>query len=65
MFGLRKKPVLPPPPAPERVPTDRVMQLSQQGYSDPEIIRTLREEGFKPTEVDKALKQALKSTAFG
>ncbi len=65
MFGLRKKPALPPPPAPERVPTDRVMQLSQQGFSDPEIIRTLREEGYKPTEVDKALKIALKTTAFG
>lgn len=66
MFSLRKKaPLPPPPPAPDRIPADRVMQLSQQGYSDPEIIRTLREEGYKPAEVDKALKQALKASAFG
>ena len=44
------------------MPVDRVMALSSQGYSDPEIIRSLRDEGYNPTEVDKALKEALKST---
>jgi prefoldin subunit 5 len=54
---------LPPMPAPSggRNPSDRVASLSAQGMSDPEIIRTLRSEGYSPMEVDSAMKDALRS----
>lgn len=47
------------PPAP-----DRVRSLSQQGYSEAEIIRTLRTEGYSPSDADSAMKQAVRSAAL-
>ncbi len=44
-----------------RIPADRVASLSSQGMSEPEIIRTLRSEGYSPIEVDAAMKDALRS----
>lgn len=44
-----------------RIPADRVASLSSQGMSEPEIIRTLRSEGYSPIEVDSAMKDALRS----
>ncbi|MBU0952966.1 MAG: hypothetical protein KKA90_00915 [Nanoarchaeota archaeon] len=46
-------------------PTQRVSQLSGQGLSDPEIINTLRREGYSPKEVDMAMRTALKGAAGG
>ena len=44
-----------------KIPVDRVASLSSQGMSEPEIIRTLRSEGYSPMEVDTAMKDALRS----
>ncbi len=62
MFGLTKKksPGAPSPAGP-RIPTEKVVSLSSQGLSEPEIIKTLREEGFSPLEVDRAMKDALRT----
>ncbi len=48
-----------------RIPTERVMSLSSQGVSEPEIIRMLKNEGYTPVEVDTAMKQALKGAVAG
>ncbi|MBI4173961.1 MAG: hypothetical protein HY519_04540 [Candidatus Aenigmarchaeota archaeon] len=45
-------------PAPERVSS-----LSSQGMSEIEIIKSMREEGYSPLEVDMAIKQAVKTAA--
>jgi hypothetical protein len=44
------------------VPTDRVMTLSSQGVSEPDIIKTLKNEGYTPMQVDSAMREALKGT---
>ncbi len=44
-------------------PAQRVSALSGQGLSEPEIINTLRKEGYSPKEVDGAMKEALRSAA--
>ncbi|MFH0956914.1 MAG: hypothetical protein V1813_03555 [Candidatus Aenigmatarchaeota archaeon] len=45
------------------VPTQRVLSLSSQGMSEPEILKTLRQEGYAPLEVDRAMKDAMRSGA--
>jgi prefoldin subunit 5 len=57
-FGKKKKSDKPTIPA-----SSRVMDLSSRGYSEPEIIRTLRDEGYLPIEIDRALKTTMKSAA--
>ncbi|MCJ7816548.1 MAG: hypothetical protein MUP55_01700 [Candidatus Aenigmarchaeota archaeon] len=58
-FGKKKQgPVMPSP-------TERVMTLSSQGLSEPEIIQTLRGEGYKPVQVDTAMREALRGVAAG
>jgi|GEM_PF-709151 len=58
-FGKKKQgPVMPSP-------TERVMTLSSQGLSEPEIIQTLREEGYTPVQVDTAMREALRGVAAG
>jgi prefoldin subunit 5 len=50
---------------PERAgafPTQRVVELSSQGLSEPEIIRELKNEGYSPMEVDRAMKEALRDS---
>jgi len=37
---------------------ERISQMKQQGVSDPEIIRTLREEGNSPREINEAISQS-------
>jgi prefoldin subunit 5 len=49
-------------PARDRIPTGRVLTLSSQGVSEPEIIQTLKSEGYTPLQVDQAMKDALKSS---
>ncbi len=46
----------------ERVPTGRVIALSSRGMSEPEIIKTLKGEGYTPLQVDQAMKEALKTS---
>ncbi len=56
LFGKRKK-----EPA-ERIPTDRVLELSSRGYPEGEIITALKNEGYRPREVDAAMREALRSS---
>lgn len=42
----------------KKVPVNEVLKLSKQGYTDADIIRYLREEGYKPTEINDAMNQA-------
>ncbi len=44
----------------EFIPTDLIEKLAAQGKSEPEIIQQLRAQGFTPSQIDKALKTALK-----
>jgi hypothetical protein len=46
-------------------PIDRVRSLSSQGLSEPEIIRTLKDEGYTPIEVDGAMRNVLKGAVGG
>jgi hypothetical protein len=45
-----------------RAPTGRVVTLSSQGISEPEIIQTLKNEGYSPLQVDQAMKEALRAS---
>lgn len=45
-----------------RAPTGRVVTLSSQGVSEPEIIQTLKNEGYSPLQVDQAMKEALRAS---
>ena len=57
-FGKKKEKTGYRLPAPERVSS-----LSSQGYSELDIIKSMREEGYSPVDVDQAIKQAVKSAA--
>ncbi|MCX6814432.1 MAG: hypothetical protein NTY20_02180 [Candidatus Aenigmarchaeota archaeon] len=58
-FGKKKQgPVMPSP-------TERVLTLSSQGLSEPEIIQILREEGYTPVQVDNGMREALRGAAAG
>jgi len=46
-------------------PTERVKELSDKGFSEPEIIDVLRKEGFGADEIDRALTQVLKLGVTG
>jgi len=66
MFGMSKgKGPQPQPAGGVRIPTEKVVSLSAQGMSEPEIIRSLKDEGYSPLEVDRAMKQALRSGTSG
>jgi len=60
-----------PPPMgsrpPERriFPIDEVRALASRGISEPDIIRTLRREGYSTSEIDQAMKDALRSRISG
>jgi flagellar capping protein FliD len=47
------------------IPSDRVRELSDKGFSEPEIIDVLRKEGFSAEEIDRALTQALELKIAG
>jgi DNA-binding transcriptional MerR regulator len=47
------------------VPVDKVKELASKRLSEPEIIDSLRKEGFSADEIDKALTEALKSGVSG
>ncbi len=71
-FGSMEGPAFGPGPAgaprpPERriVPTDEVRALASRGVPEPDIIRTLRREGYSTTEIDQAMKDALMSRVAG
>lgn len=47
------------------IPASRVMQLSSQGMPETQIITTLKNEGYSPSEVDAAMRQAIRGTVGG
>ncbi len=47
------------------VPMEKVKNLSEKGFSEPEIIDVLRKEGYSSEEIDSALTQALKLGVTG
>jgi len=47
------------------VPVDRVRDLATRGFSEPDMIDSLRKEGFAADEIDKALTEALKMGVGG
>ncbi|MFQ6118727.1 MAG: hypothetical protein ACE5KE_02445 [Methanosarcinales archaeon] len=61
LFFKKKKEEKMPPLGKGVIPTDRVKELSSKGFTEPEIIGTLRKEGFSAEEIDKGLTQALKT----
>jgi DNA-binding transcriptional MerR regulator len=56
-----------PPLRPERrmPPTNEVRALASRGVPEPDIIRTLRSEGYTTSEIDQAMKEALRSRVTG
>ncbi len=55
MSFLKKKPKVPA--------TERVSALASQGLAEPDIIKKLKSEGYKPAEVESALTEAVKTAA--
>lgn len=47
------------------VPVDRVRDLATRGFSEPDMIDTLRKEGYAADEIDRALTDALKMGVGG
>ncbi|MFH1445442.1 MAG: hypothetical protein ABIF08_03100 [Nanoarchaeota archaeon] len=47
----------------EKIPVHAVMEMSKKGIPETEIINRLRERGYGPLAVDKALREALKGAA--
>jgi len=47
------------------VPTDRIRDLASRGFSEPDMIDTLRKEGFSADEIDRALTDSLKMGVTG
>ncbi len=47
------------------VPSDRVRELMEKGFSEIDSIDVLRREGFSPDEIDKALTNAVKEGVVG
>jgi hypothetical protein len=43
------------------VPMDKARELSSKGFTEPEIINLLRNDGYSAEEIDKALMQVMKS----
>jgi hypothetical protein len=62
-FGNKGQQAPQAPPGGMGIPTQRVLSLSSHGMSEPEIIKTLQQEGYAPIEVDRAMKDAKRSGA--
>ena len=65
LLGLGRKAEAPPRLGKGYVPTDRVKELSDKGFSEPEMIDVLRKEGFSAEEIDRALTQVLELKVSG
>jgi prefoldin subunit 5 len=66
-FGKKKKRIeedLPGPvfrpSRPRSIPTAEVQALSSRGMAEPDIINTLRREGYSISDIDQAMKEALR-----
>ena len=65
LFGMGKKVEAAPKLGRGFIPTDRVKELSNKGFSEPEMIDVLRKEGFSAEEIDRGLTQALELKVAG
>jgi DNA-binding transcriptional MerR regulator len=65
LLGLGKKAEETPKLGKGFIPADRVKELSDKGFSEPEIIDVLRKESFSAEEIDRALTQALELKISG
>ena len=65
LFGAKNKPENNPKLGKGTIPTDKVKNLSEKGFSEPEIIDVLRKEGYSSEEIDSALTQVLKIGVTG
>ena len=65
LFGIGKRAEEPPRLGKGFIPSDRVRELSDKGFSEPEIIDVLRKEGFSAEEIDRALTQVLELKISG
>jgi DNA-binding transcriptional MerR regulator len=65
LFGVGKRAEESPRLGKGFIPSDRVRELSDKGFSEPEIIDVLRKEGFSAEEIDKALTEALELKVSG
>ena len=65
LFGGGKKAETPSKLGKGFLPTDKVKELSDKGFSEPEIIDVLRKEGFSAEEIDRSLTQALELKISG
>ncbi|MEE9525131.1 MAG: hypothetical protein V3V78_00810 [Candidatus Woesearchaeota archaeon] len=57
LFG-KKKPTAAPGGAPTGVPTDRILQMRQQGQTNDQIIQSLQQEGYSSSQIFDAMSQA-------
>jgi prefoldin subunit 5 len=48
---------------PEKPPVDKVLDLSKQGKSEAQVSESLKNEGFAPTDINKAYAGAVRSAA--
>lgn len=64
VFFIKKKEEIPEPPV-EYIPVDLVQRFASQGMSEPEIISRLQTQGFKPSQIEQALRLALKAQVAG
>jgi DNA-binding transcriptional MerR regulator len=65
LFGIGKRAEEAPRLGKGFIPSDRVKELSDKGFSEPEIIDVLRKEGFSAEEIDRALTQVLELKISG
>lgn len=64
-YGGPTGPPSPRPPERRIVPSDEVRAYASRGVPEPDIIRALRREGYSTTEIDQAMKEALKNRVSG
>ena len=66
LFGMNARRAEAPPKLGRGfIPADRVKELSDKGFSEPEMIDVLRKEGFSAEEIDRGLTQALELKVSG
>ena len=64
-LSSKKQPESSPKTGKGTVPTQKIKNLSDKGFSEPEIIDVLRKEGYSSEEIDSGLTQALKLGVTG
>ncbi len=58
LFGKSEEKKAEPTPSPSGPPTDMVLKMRNQGYSNNQIVQTLQREGYKSHDIFDAMNQA-------